>query len=149
MKRNLLIAAVLLIMVTVAYGQTSKQAEGKRPNIVIILGDDDHAPCPGHEKARVRALVCVLLHPRHRGVAAVPEPLAQMRPLRLEGARRGDADLHEAHVEGRLPDLLRERHRPSRRCRPRARPRRVFSNARSRSPRSPISGRTSSRASGR
>ncbi len=40
MKRNLLIAAVLLIMVTVAFGQTSKQTEGKRPNIVIILADD-------------------------------------------------------------------------------------------------------------
>lgn len=40
MKRNFLIAAVLLIMVPVAYGQTSKQAEGKRPNIVIILADD-------------------------------------------------------------------------------------------------------------
>ena len=40
MKRNLLIAAVLLIMVTVANSQTSKQAKGKRPNIVIILADD-------------------------------------------------------------------------------------------------------------
>ena len=40
MKNKLLIAAVLLIMVTVAYGQTSKQAEGKRPNIVIIIADD-------------------------------------------------------------------------------------------------------------
>jgi uncharacterized membrane protein len=40
MKRNLLIVAVLLIMVPVAYGQNSKQAEGKRPNIVIILADD-------------------------------------------------------------------------------------------------------------
>jgi len=39
MKKNLLITSLLLLMMLVAYSQTS-QAQGKRPNVVIILADD-------------------------------------------------------------------------------------------------------------
>ena len=41
MKRNLLIGSVLLMVLPVTFGQPAKSpAEGKRPNIVIILADD-------------------------------------------------------------------------------------------------------------
>ncbi len=41
MKKNLLITSLLLLMMLVAYSQTSQQqAQGKRPNVVIILADD-------------------------------------------------------------------------------------------------------------
>jgi arylsulfatase A-like enzyme len=41
MKKSLLISCTLLLVLQVAYGQTSNpQKEARRPNIVIILGDD-------------------------------------------------------------------------------------------------------------